>query len=169
MRLRKLFIITAALLAVPAAALAADNYTPVTSASLALSQTTAARGSTMTATANPGSTDAQEFNGAVSWFVNSTRVQVGSSNANSAGGASLTFVVPSTLESGAHTIEATGTSAAGTTLTVTRAFTVSGGTALARTGAPSNTDDMVRVGGALIVVGAVLVFGVARRRRTAQI
>lgn len=164
MRLRKLFIITAALMSVPAIA-AAQTYTPVQSASIALSQTTVARGASLTATVTGGTTASQQFNGTVSWFVNSVRTQVGTSSANASGGASITFVVPSTLETGAHTVEATGTSVAGTTLTVTRAFTVSGGTGLARTGS-SNTGDMVRLGGALLVVGAALAFGV--RRRTAR-
>jgi hypothetical protein len=160
MRLRKLFILTAALLAIPAAAVA-QTYTPVQSASITLNQTTVARGSSLTATVVGGTTGSQRFVGTVTWFVNSTRTQVGSSTASN-GGASLTFVVPSTLETGAHTVEASGTSEAGTALTVTRAFTVSGGTSLARTGA-SNTGDLVRLGGALLIVGAVLVYGVRRR------
>lgn len=160
MRLRTLLITAAALIAIPTSAMA-QTYTPVQSATISVSATSVNRGGTLTAQVNPGSTAGQQFTGTVTWFTNSVRTQVGQSTASN-GGASLTFIVPAALENGTHTVEATGTSVAGTSLTVTRSFSVVGGTTLARTGS-SNAGDLTRIGGALLVVGAALAYGVRRR------
>jgi LPXTG-motif cell wall-anchored protein len=122
------------------------------------------------------------FNGGstVTWTFNSTPVALGTTTAAADGTATINFSVPN-VETGSHTITATGTGAGGQTvtasLTLTAGFdviaagintptTVATTTGLPVTGS-GDTGILVTAGAALVVAGSLTVL-VTRRRRTAH-
>ncbi|HEX9694681.1 MAG TPA: hypothetical protein VGB64_00035 [Actinomycetota bacterium] len=105
------------------------------------------------------------FQGPVNWIVQSTPRSVGSSFPNAQGIATITFVIPSDLDNGVHTLSASGFDLNGQPLTVTTTFTVAAAGGLTPTG--SNTIPWLLIGLGSVAVGGTLV-GVSKRR-TAKI
>jgi hypothetical protein len=108
----------------------------------------------------------------VQFTIESTPVALGDVVAGANGTATLSAVVlPSSVTNGTHTLNATGISSTGSTITVSTqvsvgssSVTASTTSGLPHTGASSHTDDYVRIGGGGLAVGIALVV-LARRRR----
>lgn len=148
--------------AAPAAA-----YPPVHSCQATISDTTPARGASVTASAGCFQSGEQ-----VNGNVHSATVFVGSTTANSNGRATLTFTVPSSLPTGHHTLELIGQTSGhvateGFTLTRSAANTTrtSSGSGLPFTGG-SDIWPMTAAGVGLVLVGGAAIAVVRRRRHS---
>jgi hypothetical protein len=96
----------------------------------------------------------------VSIFIASTPTLIGTTTTNSAGDFATSVVIPSGLESGTHTLSATGPAAGGGMKTLAAAITVKGGTTSAATSsgdAPSGAGQAASGGGVLAFTGADIV------------
>jgi LPXTG-motif cell wall-anchored protein len=139
----------------------AQDYPPATN-SLVASDSTVAPGQQVTFTARtfqPGST--------VTFTLFSDPVRLGTATAASNGVATLTAAIPATTAAGSHRVDATGTGATGSPLTVSTALVVSsnGAAPLPTTGS-SNTLPLATAGVVALALGGLILL-VARRRRGA--
>lgn len=152
-----------ALLALGMQAPALAAYPP-SGCGLTVSATSVAAGGTVTLTGcgfAAGST--------VTITVESTTQVLGTVVTDAAGAFSKTVTIPSNLAPGTHTLKATGTAPDQSSVVLSASFTVtaasSQGTGTAFTG--SNPWPTVLIGGGLLLVGAMLVMTVRRRRSPA--
>lgn len=160
-----LLLATAALFATAGAAHAGDGYAD--DDTLTISDSTVEPGDAVTATAQTFLSGAQ-----VTWTLFSAPIVVGTSTANAAGVATITFTVPN-VPAGTHRLEATGTGADGQPLTVATTLTVTGagtgtgtgqGGGLPKTGSDSAVP-MTQIALGAIAGGGLLVL-LANKRRT---
>ena len=148
----------------PAGVIRAAAYPPGPPSIAAGSSTTCA-GCQNTVTVSgfmPGST--------VSFTLHSTPISLGSASVDAAGGATLTFQIPSGTDPGEHTLVVTGTAPSGSTLTLSVPIMVTTGSVSVGGNAPGSlprtgTDILIpmEVGAAVLGAGGALLF-LARRR-----
>ena len=167
--LKRLLVLSLAVVALSAAPASAGTYPPPGN-NVVADDTTVVAGQDLTLTARTFMAGTS-----VTFTMFSAPIVLGSSAANASGVASLTASVPN-VATGTHVIEASGTGVDGMPLTVSTEVAVSapaappasGGTDLPRTGS-SSTLPMARIAVSLLAVGALMVFGARWRQQHATI